>query len=114
MDISNIDVKFKIIPRKIKHIDKHYDKRIITPNGSDIAAIRGPSNEGGRVYNEMQQWVCLDPRSMKYTMPTDYLKVQNEMIFRSYYSSVDGIEHKASTFSSLQPWEWIPYEYKLD
>ena len=114
MDISNIDVKFKIIPRKIKHIDKHYDKRIITPTGSDIAAIRGPSNEGGRVYNEMQQWVCLDPRSMKYTMPTDYLKVQNEMIFRSYYSSVDGIEHKASTFSSLQPWEWIPYEYKLD
>ena len=114
MATSNIDVKFKIIPRKIKHIDKHYDKRIITPTGSDTAATPGPSNEGGPVYNEMEQWVCLDPRSMKYTMPTDYLKVQNEMIFRSYYSSIDGIEHKASTSSSLQPWEWIPYEYKLD
>lgn len=114
MTTSNIDVKFKIIPRKIKHIDKHYDKRIITPTGSDIAAIPGPSNQGGPVYNEMEQWVCLDPRSMKYTMPTDYLKVQNEMIFRSYYSSIDGIEHKASTSSSLEPWEWIPYEYKLE
>ena len=114
MDISNIDVKFKIIPRKIKHIDKHYDKRIITPTGSDTSAIPGPSNQGGPVYNEMEQWVCLDPRSMKYTMPTDYLKVQNEMIFRSYYSSIDGIEHKAGTSSSLEPWEWIPYEYKLD
>ena len=113
-DISNIDVKFKIIPRKIKHIDKHYTRNIITSIGSTIKGIAGVGNSGGRVYNEMEQWVCYDPRSMKFTPTTDYLKVQNEMIFRSYFSSVDGIEHKYPLFDSLEPWEMIPYEYKLD
>lgn len=113
-DISNIDVKFKIIPRKIKHIDKHYTRNIITSIGSTIKGIAGVGNSGGRVYNEMEQWVCYDPRSMKFTPTTDYLKVQNEMIFRSYFSSVDGIEHKYPLFDSLEPWEMIPYEYKLE
>ena len=113
-DISNIDVKFKIIPRKIKHIDNHYTRNIITSIGSTIKGIAGVGNSGGRVYNEMEQWVCYDPRSMKFTPTTDYLKVQNEMIFRSYFSSVDGIEHKYPVFDSVEPWEMIPYEYKLE
>lgn len=113
-NISNIDVKFKIIPRKIKHIDKHYTRNIITSIGSTIKGIAGVGNSGGRVYNEMEQWICYDPRTMKVTATTDYLKVQNEMIFRSYFSSVDGIEHKYPVFDSLEPWEMIPYEYKLE
>lgn len=113
-DISNIDVKFKIIPRKIKHIDNHYTRNIITTIGSTIKGIDGVGNSGGRVYNEMEQWICYDPRTMKVTATTDYLKVQNEMIFRSYFSSVDGIEHKYPVFDSVEPWEMIPYEYKLD
>ena len=113
-DISNIDVKFKIIPRKIKHIDNHYTRNIITSIGSTIKGIAGVGNSGGRIYNEMEQWICYDPRSMKVTATTDYLKVQNEMIFRSYFSSVDGIEHKYPLFDSVEPWEMIPYEYKLE
>jgi hypothetical protein len=35
----------------------------------------------------------------------------NEMSFRGFFGSVDGLEHKSSTLKTQYPHEWIPYEY---
>jgi hypothetical protein len=42
----------------------------------------------------------------------DFFKLQNEMIFRSFFGSVDKIENKLDVAASYFPWELIPYEYE--
>ena len=102
-------MKFRNIPRKLKGIDNHYDKQVPNKDG-DLVDVVNPA-AGGPVYNNLTFWNCISADEFKYVPPTDYLRVQNEMIYRAFFNSVDGIEHKSAMLESLYPWEWIPYEY---
>jgi hypothetical protein len=118
LDTANqIQLKIRNMPRKLKGIDNHYDKYFAGPTGA-LSKSTLPS-DGGPVWANPRFWHCLqvDPNNhnntdnFKFTSATDYLKLQNEMIFRAFYNSIDGIEHKSEFLESLYPWEWIPYEY---
>lgn len=110
-DVSKLYVRFRNIPRKLKGIDNHYDKQVPNKDG-DLVDVVNPA-AGGPVYNNLTFWNCISADTFKNVEPTDYLKMQNEMIYRAFFNSVDGIEHKAAMLESLYPWEWIPYEYYI-
>jgi hypothetical protein len=118
-DVFNLDssdkiyMRFRIIPRKLKTIDPIYQRYVYDYNG-------GLGKEGvfpgGPIYNGLSVWRCVDfspgDNFGKITNPPDFFKVQNEMIFRAYFGSVDGVEIKNSPISETKEmWEWIPYEY---
>jgi hypothetical protein len=114
-DINNLYVKIRNIPRKLKGIDNDYTKYIPDKNGN-LFRSSVPS-EGGPIFPNPRFWNCVKINQTnkqddyKKTETTDYLKAQNEMIFRGFFGSVDAIEHKRDTMESLYPWEWIPFEY---
>jgi hypothetical protein len=112
---DNIKMKFRIIPRKLKTIDPIYQRYVYDYNGNlgkDL--IPAP---GGPMYNGLSVWRCIDTDSTsanygKMIDPPIFFKLQNEMIFRAYFGSVDGIEIKNSPIAEAKEfWEWIPYEY---
>jgi hypothetical protein len=124
-DVINLDdsqelyVKIKNIPRKIKTLDKYYLRYDYDTKGNiapslEGAAIGGPMNCG------FPAWVCIgvdDEGSDttthgNYIETPDFFKMQNEMIFRAFFGSIDGIEHKNTNIVGTKEfWEWIPYEY---
>lgn len=115
-DIFNLDdtqqlfVQFRNIPRKLKGVDQHYDKLTPTNTGAYASAFKGV---GANINNELMMWRCINKGTGAYTEIPDYYKLQNEMIFRAFFGSVDGIEHKNTIQSdNKDPWEWIPYEYE--
>jgi hypothetical protein len=114
-DASNLSIKIRNIPRKLKGMDNHYDKYIPDKYGNLSKSI--VPSDGGPIWSNPRFWNCIkvqqadDAENYKLTNPTDYLKMQNEMIFRAFFGSIDGIEHKEDILESLYPWEWIPFEY---
>ena len=63
--------------------------------------------------NNFYYWHCLqgnEDRKAVETQPSNFLIAQNEMTFRAFFGSVDGIENK-DNLTSLFSWEMIPYEY---
>jgi hypothetical protein len=109
---NNLKVRFRNIPRKLKGVDPFYDKYVANKDGVPVDSVY-PS-PGGVVNNAPAFWKCLDTKTFKYTETTDYLKMQNEMIYRAFFGSIDGMEHKSNKLESLYPFEWIPYEYCTD
>jgi hypothetical protein len=108
---NTLKIKFRNIPRKIKSIDSEsfkvysYDK-----NGNLVKSTKPPSSVGV-VANNFVCWHCIDP-SGQFVNPGGFLVAQNEMIYRNFFGSVDGIENKNSQYMDTQEaWEWIPYEY---
>jgi hypothetical protein len=126
-DVFNLDsdntiyIKFKNIPRKLKTIDPAYDVYNYDYNGNLGKGLTVSPN--GRVYNNFCVWECFgfnddqpvpdgDPFYGKQIEPPDFYKLQNEMIFRAFFGSVDGVEFKNTKLANTkEPWEWIPYEY---
>ena len=119
-DVFNLDssnsvyMKFRIIPRKLKTIDPIYQRYVYDYNGGLGKDTVPPP--GGTIYNGLSVWRCVDfspgKDFGKVIEPSGFFKVQNEMIFRSYFGSVDGIEIKNSEIAETKEmWEWIPYEY---
>ena len=104
----------RVIPRKLKNLDTHYDKYTYGPMG-DIyknVPVVGP---GGPFTNILQMWHCVNPLEMnRNTEAPDYFKLQNEMIHRAYFGSVDNLEHKDNLVDSLETFEWTPFEYIPD
>ena len=104
----------RVIPRKLKNLDTHYDKFTYGPMG-DIyknVPVVGP---GGPFTNILQMWHCVNPlEANKHTEAPDYFKLQNEMIHRAYFGSVDNLEHKDNLVDSLETFEWTPFEYIPD
>jgi hypothetical protein len=108
-DTQNLFVEFRNIPRKLKGVDQHYDKITPTRTGSYGGAFKGV---GANINNELMMWKCIDKQNGADIEPPDYYKLQNEMIFRAFFGSSDGVEHKNTSQSdNKDPWEWIPYEY---
>jgi len=101
----------RVIPRKLKNLDTHYEKYTYGPMGEVYKNF--PSvGPGGPFTNILQMWHCVDPtKQLNNTEAPDYFKLQNEMIFRAYFGSNDNLEHKDNYVDSLETFEWTPYEY---
>jgi hypothetical protein len=119
-DVFNLDssnqvyMRFRIIPRKLKTIDPIYQRYVYDYNGG-LGKDTVPA-PGGPIYNGLSVWRCIDfspgENFGKVIEPPEFFKVQNEMIFRAYFGSIDGIEIKNSEIAETKEmWEWIPYEY---
>jgi hypothetical protein len=116
---SEVYVKFKNVPRKLKTIDVFYTPYLPNENG-DIEPTK-KFGGSGKMSNGFTAWTCIavpgdigsDPSlDGKIIETPDFYKMQNEMIFRAFFGSTDGIEHKnTKVMTSKEMWEWIPYEY---
>lgn len=104
----------KVIPRKLRNLDTHYDKYTFGPMGGVYKNLPS-AGPGGPFTNILQMWHCADPtKRLNNTEAPDYFKLQNEMIFRAYFGSQDNMEHKDNYVDSLETFEWTPYEYIPD
>ena len=104
----------RVIPRKLKNLDTHYDKFTYGPMG-DIYKNTPVVGPGGPFTNILQMWHCINPtEGNKNTEAPDYFKLQNEMIHRAYFGSIDNLEHKDNLVDSLETFEWTPFEYIPD
>jgi hypothetical protein len=123
-DVNSIDVQIKRIPRLLRGCDVlgtvyRYGNRNIfrqqslanprVPFEVDGIGVSGPLNNG------LYCWICLQQRlsdnSLRYAPLPPFLQHQNEMMFRSFFGSIDRIENRTDLMVSYYPWELIPYEY---
>jgi hypothetical protein len=109
-NINNLKVRFRRIPRKLSKIDTHHEK--YNPNEFGQLTKSLLSGPGGPFYPDLQFWYCINTRTGSYIDPPKYFKWLNEMIFRAYYGSIDGAEHRGSSLSSSKEYfDWLPYDY---
>lgn len=125
---KNLKVQFRKAPRAMRGIDaigtilRYGENTSYRPQGRppldplDVFGI-------GRVeslINNFYQWRCLqkDPGATKESggslltaITPEFFQLLNEMVFRSFFGSVDNIENKTDTLRSLYDFEMIPYEY---
>lgn len=104
-------VKFRNIPRKLKSLDsENFEKYIYDRNGGLIKSSR-PASSVGQIANNFTCWHCIDS-SGNFTGLPPYYQAANEMRYRAFFGSSDGIENKNTLFlDTKEDWEWIPYEY---
>lgn len=110
LNSSAMVCRSKVIPRKLRAVDTAYTKYRTDANGNYVETL--PSvGPGGPFTSNIALWHCLKNNTYNHTTIPDYFKIKNEMIYRSYFGSTDNIEHIDNTMNSLDPFEWIPYEY---
>lgn len=121
---NSIEVQFKRVPRLLRGCDLlgtiyRYGNRSLfrqqsssnprVPFEVDGIGMNGPLN------NILYCWVCLQQSSidnkLRYANLPPFLQHQNEMMFRSFFGSVDRVENRADLMVPYYPWELIPYEY---
>lgn len=109
-NLNTIKIRFANIPRKVKEYDRRYSRYV--PNYWGQLNKGQPSRgDFGEPWYSLDCWTCVNEAGSITDLPNQY-KVMNEMLFRSYFGSIDGIEHKNSLMSDTkESWEWIPYEY---
>ena len=108
---SQIYLKFRNIPRKLKSVDSEdFERYIYDRNGNLIKSSRPPSSVG-QIANNFTCWHCVNS-SGNFTALPPYYQAANEMRYRAFFGSSDGIENKNTLFlDTKEDWEWIPYEY---
>ena len=114
IDFTNkapIYLKFRNIPRKLKSVDSEdFERYIYDRNGNLIKSSR-PASSVGQIANNFTCWHCVDS-SGNFTSLPPYYQAANEMRYRAFFGSSDGIENKNTLFlDTKEDWEWIPYEY---
>jgi hypothetical protein len=110
---TNIKVRFRYNTRKLRHVDNFFRKYIISPNGTYKAGGIAGTDEMP-IKNSFYTWFCnyIDRgTSTLNTVVPPYYMMLNEMIFRGFFGSADGLEIKGSSSKTQYPHEWIPYEY---
>lgn len=117
-DINNLMVQFRKIPRQIRGLDYYTtvykygsNGSVFRPSSTVLAPLELTVSE--TLNNNFYYWHCLqgnEDRKAVETQPSNFLIAQNEMTFRAFFGSVDGIENK-DNLTSLFSWEMIPYEY---
>jgi hypothetical protein len=122
-DVGEIQVQIKRIPRLLRGSDLlstiyRYGKRsLFRPQSSsnpkipfevDLVGVHGTIN------NSLYCWTCLQKNgdALEYATLPPFFQLQNEMIFRSLFGSIDRIENRSNMMLSYFPWELIPYEYE--
>lgn len=122
---NNISVMIKRIPRMLRGVDllstvyRYGSKSEFRPASFTSPPVPYETDlvnaAVGNINNSLYVWVALQrnaqTRSLESTTLPDFFKLQNEMIFRSFFGSVDKIENKSDVVASYYPWEMIPYEY---
>jgi hypothetical protein len=122
-DIKTIQVQFRKVPRLLRGIDaigevlrygeknsyKPLQDPPIAPN--DIFGVGRTES----LINNFYQWKCIQKNpsneNLEYATNPEFFNLLNEMIFRTFFGSIDGIENKSSQLRSLYDFELIPYEY---
>jgi hypothetical protein len=118
-DQNNISVMVKKIPRLLRGVDRlttiyrpgttnNYRQGVGKPDiPTDFGDMPEPIN------NSFYVWYALNIQNnqLQYAPLPDFFKLQNEMIFRSFFGSVDRIENKTDSIVTGFPWELIPFEY---
>lgn len=107
---DNLTVEFKRIPRAIRGSDTIYDKFVPDSYGNLTKTTTPP--EGGPINATLRMWKCLDPATGAYVKPPAYYNWLNEMTFRLYFGSADGVEYQGrNKTTSKDITYWIPYDY---
>lgn len=121
---NNIDVMVKRIPRVLRGVDllatiyRYGSKNVyrqsnptnpLVPTEIDLAAPNGAIN------NSLYYWTCYqknpDTENLEKALLPNFFLLQNEMMFRAFFGSIDKIENRTDATVSSFPWELIPYEY---
>lgn len=138
INIFNLDntdtlkVNFRRIPRMIRgkdrsgqvqRIDK-YGNRYPSPepssfggtlNAGSLMPIDIDITDGNYMINDMYAWHCFRKDKNGKFIPEsvpDYFKLLNEMEFRGFFGSEDGLENKSlNIVETLNPEEMVPYEF---
>jgi hypothetical protein len=115
-NIDNLSVKFRNIPRKLKSLDSEdFEKYTYDGRGNLAKARTSVASSVGYVANNFTCWHCIDPSGQYIANIPPYYKLANEMRYRAFFGSVDGIENKNTPYlDTKEDWEWIPYEYYYD
>ena len=122
-DTSELKVQFRKAPRSMRAIDSVGTILRYGQNNSYRPQNRPPLDPldtwGVRrtesLINNFYEWKCLEKgktdSSLKESSLPDFFKLLNEMMFRTFFGSVDEIENKTHQLRSLYDFEMIPYEY---
>ena len=107
-------MKFRVMPpRKLKYHDQRAKVYIPTKDGGLSRSVKPISTQFGTIANDFYCWRCVDQEN-QYTTTTPFFKMMNEMIFRGFFGSTDGVEQTNKiSLTSQDVWEWIPYDYKV-
>ena len=110
---DDVLVRFRYNTRKLRHVDNFLKKYTIQPNGGvTYDGVFGTDEMP--IKNSFYSWFCNYINRGADTLETmipPYYMMLNEMIFRGFFGSNDGLELKSSTSKTQYPHEWIPYEY---
>jgi hypothetical protein len=135
-EINTLQVKIRKIPRQLRGIDllssiyrygatvpfSAFPRRTnadpLNPEAPGGAGIFGSSKTQPHfpiVNNNFYYWKCMElngtgDRLIESTTPL-FFQLMNEMMYRTFYGSVDKIENKYDQLVSQFLWELIPYEY---
>jgi|688.fasta_scaffold00279_27 hypothetical protein len=120
-DQNTLKVRFRKVPRQVRSIDYYTTVYKYGSAGTEFrpnSSFESPPelNIGQSLNNYFYVWQCLQKdqnNQLQYSTTPDFLKLQNEMLYRAFFGSVDGIENKTDELKSLSPWELIPYEYDI-
>ena len=130
-DINNLKIKFRKIPRQLRGVDAYSTVYRYGPTGLFRTGRRGATAdvldpvevlEAGTtgsdefqpiLNNNMYYWKCMEIQDNKLVPSTTPLLFQlmNEMVYRTFFGSVDRIENKGDILKSKFLWEMIPYEF---
>jgi hypothetical protein len=122
---NNLYVMIKKIPRMLRGVDllatiyRYGAKGLYRPRLGAPPPIPNDideANMNGHIDNQLYMWVALQKNktsnNLEYAALPDFFRLQNEMIFRSFFGSTERIENKGDMAPTLLPWEMIPYEYE--
>jgi hypothetical protein len=118
-DENNISVMVKKIPRILRNTDRLTTiyRAGIMDNYRQVGNSPLLPNEfvggDGPLNNSFYLWhaLSIENNQLQYAPLPDFFKLQNEMIFRSFFGSVDRIENKTDSMVPGFSWELIPFEY---
>lgn len=120
-DQQKLKVRFRKVPRQVRSIDYYTTVYKYGTSGTEFrpnSSFEAPPEltVGQALNNYFYVWQCLQKdqnNKLKETTTPPFLQLQNEMLYRAFFGSVDGIENKTNELKSLSPWELIPYEYDI-
>jgi hypothetical protein len=120
-DQQTLKVRFRKVPRQVRSIDYYTTVYKYGSGGNEFrpsSSFEPPPelSVDQALNNYFYVWQCLQTdqnKQLRQTSTPPFLQLQNEMLYRAFFGSVDGIENKTSELKSLSPWELIPYEYDI-
>ena len=112
---SPVYMKFRVMPsRKLKYYDQRFEKMYPGEDGGLAKSVYGASTytaSDALMPFEYHCWRCVDDDG-EYVDTPPFYKMMNEMIFRGFFGSTDGVEQtNEKILTSKDPWEWIPYDF---